>query len=364
MRITLTGINKATKRLASGQRATYWYHRATGRRLPGSPGSAEFLAAYQDAECTAPRDTGTVGGLIREYLSSPRFARTRRGKERPESTKREYKRLLARCEEEFGSMPLKALGSPKVIGEFIDWQEQIGLDHPREADNRLTMLSTVFSYAKSKGRIGRNPLEGFERLHFADRSELIWGEADIRKFMNGATVEMQRALILAVHTGQRYGDLIRLRWSDYDGTHIRLKQRKTGAHVTVKVTTALKAMLDSAPKACPFILAKADGRPWHTASNDKALGRAWRDRMKEAGLYYENSKERLHLADMRGTAVTLLAEAGCTVPEIVSITGHTMKSANEILEKYLARTKAISDAAIVKFESAEACSFANRLQAG
>jgi hypothetical protein len=186
MKITLKGINKATKRLSSGKRMTYWYHRGTGRRLPGNPGSPEFLAAFQDAENITPRDTGTVAGLIREYLSSPRFGRNRKGKERPESTRREYRRLLARCEEEFGTMPVRALASPKVIGEFIDWQERIGVDHPREADNRLTVLSTVFSYARSKGRIARNPLDGFERLYFADRSELIWTEPDIRKFMDGA----------------------------------------------------------------------------------------------------------------------------------------------------------------------------------
>ncbi|HEX3664826.1 MAG TPA: tyrosine-type recombinase/integrase [Rhizomicrobium sp.] len=362
MKIALKGINKATKRLASGKRVTYWYHRESGKRLPGAPGSAEFLSAYQDAERIAPRDNGTVSGLIREYLSSPRFGRNRKGKERPESTKREYKRLLARCEEEFGTMPVNALSSPKVIGEFIDWQEQVGLDHPREADNRLTVLSAVFSYARSKGRIARNPLDGFERLYFSDRSELIWTEPDIRKFMDGAPIELQRALILAIHTGQRYGDLIRLRWSDYDGNYLRLKQRKTGAHVAVKVTATLRTMLDSAPKSCPFTLSRADGRPWHTAKNDKALGYAWRERMKASGLYDKDPQERLHLADLRGTAVTLLAEAGCTVPEIVSITGHTMKSANAILEKYLARTKAISDAAMLKFENAEVTIFANQLR--
>ncbi len=74
--------------------------------------------------------------------------------------------------------------------------------------------------------------------------------------------------------------------------------------------------------------------------------------------------ECLHFNDLRGTAVTLLAEAGCTIPEIVSITGHTLQSAHRILEKYMARTKAISDAAILKFENAPATSFANRLQTG
>jgi integrase len=173
---------------------------------------------------------------------------------------------------------------------------------------------------------------------------------------------MQRALILAIHTGQRYGDLVRLRWSDYDGTHIRLKQRKTGAYVIVKVTAALKRMLDATPKTCPFILARADGRPWHTEKNDKEMGKAFRKHMRDAGLYADDPKERMHFNDMRGTSVTLLAEAGCTVAEIVSITGHALKSATQILEKYLARTQSISDAAILKFENAPATDFANRLQ--
>ncbi|AXQ92586.1 hypothetical protein ORIO_01560 [Cereibacter azotoformans] len=94
---------------------------------------------------------------------------------------------------------------------FADYHEKIGQDRPREADNRMTVLSLVFSYAASRGTIKMNPLEGLERLYSADRSEIIWTEADILKFMAGAPVELQRALILAIHTGQRYGDLIRLR---------------------------------------------------------------------------------------------------------------------------------------------------------
>jgi hypothetical protein len=95
--------------------------------------------------------------------------------------------------------------------------------------------------------------------------------------------------------------------------------------------------------------------------------------MESAGLYrddylYEARRDsdlkgdRRHFNGLRGTAVMLLAEAGCTVPEIVSITGHTLQSATRILEKYLARTKAISDAAILKFENATATGFAKRLQ--
>ncbi|SEM02487.1 hypothetical protein SAMN04515666_106506 [Bosea lupini] len=58
----------------------------------------------------------------------------------------------------------------------------------------------------------------------------------------------------------------------------------------------------------------------------------------------------------------MLAEAGCTVPEIASITGHSLKTVNTILEKYLSRTRALAEAAMAKFENAPATDFANRLQ--
>ena len=37
--------------------------------------------------------------------------------------------------------------------------------------------------------------------------------------------------------------------------------------------------------------------------------------------------------------MTVLAEAGCTVPEIASFTGHSLKHVASILEKYLPMTK-------------------------
>ncbi|PZX39506.1 hypothetical protein LY56_02674 [Roseinatronobacter thiooxidans] len=81
--------------------------------------------------------------------------------------------------------------------------------------------------------------------------------------------------------------------------------------------------------------------------------------MKACGLYNVDKSERLEFRDLRGTAVTLLSEAGCPVPQIVSITGHSLQSAHRILEKYLARTEALSQTAIHHFENATATAFAN-----
>ena len=58
----------------------------------------------------------------------------------------------------------------------------------------------------------------------------------------------------------------------------------------------------------------------------------------------------------------MLAEAGCTTPQIAAITGHSLKTVTGILDKYLARTRALASEAVTLFENAKSTEFANRLQ--
>jgi hypothetical protein len=56
--------------------------------------------------------------------------------------------------------------------------------------------------------------------------------------------------------------------------------------------------------------------------------------------------------DLRGTAVTRLAVVGCEIPEIASITGHSLKTVYAILDAhYLSRDQKLSENAITKLES-------------
>ena len=52
--------------------------------------------------------------------------------------------------------------------------------------------------------------------------------------------------------------------------------------------------------------------------------------------------------DLRDTAVTWMALGEATIPEIISVTGHTAESAHQILKHYLARHPEMADAAIGK----------------
>ena len=56
--------------------------------------------------------------------------------------------------------------------------------------------------------------------------------------------------------------------------------------------------------------------------------------------------------DLRGTAVTRLALAGCTEAEIATITGHSLRSVRAIIDThYLSRDPALAESAIRKLES-------------
>jgi integrase len=147
--------------------------------------------------------------------------------------------------------------------------------------------------------------------------------------------------MLGLWTGQRQGDLLRLPWSAYDGTHIKLKQRKTGARVVVKVGAPLKAALDAAPKRCTIILTNSEGKPW-TSDGFRA---SWGKACKAAGVI------GVTFNDLRGTAVTRLALVGATEAEIATITGHSLRGVRAILDThYLSRDPALGDSAITKLE--------------
>jgi integrase len=136
--------------------------------------------------------------------------------------------MLTKAEPVFGDMPIAALEDWRVRQEFLDWRDKVARESgEREADHRLSTISAMLTWAVERGRLSVNHLRGFKRLYHSNRAEIIWLREHIAAFMSNAPIELQRALILALHTGQREGDLLRLPWSAYDGKSIRLRQGKS-----------------------------------------------------------------------------------------------------------------------------------------
>jgi integrase len=338
VRVTLKGVNSIRKKLADGSFRTYYYAWKGGPPLRGAPGSAEFHASYNAAvarNIEAPQ--GTLQVLLNEFQESAEFqfgisARTRR----------DYIKHIERIERGFSDFPIRALADPRARSDFLEWRDGLAKASLRQADYAYHTLARVLSWAKGRGKITVNPCEHGGKLYHGTRVDKIWTDADVSRFLATASSDMRLAMMLAINTGQRQGDLLALSWSAYDGTVIKVRQKKTGAYVAVPVSDELRRLLDATPKRSPLMLTNSINKPWATAG----FQRAWDTAKRRAGI------RGLTFHDLRGTAVVTLARAGCTEMEIYAITGHVPAAVRRILTAhYLPRDGEVAANAIAKLDA-------------
>ncbi|MFN5999375.1 MAG: tyrosine-type recombinase/integrase [Paracoccaceae bacterium] len=342
MRVRLKGINKVNKRLSDGSRVTYYYAWKGGPRLPGQPGDQDFITAYNVAVATktnAPE--GSLQSVLDAYQKSPKFT------DLAVRTRKDYIKHIRLIETEFGDFPVEAIADRRARDTFLSWRDGMAIKSRRQADYAFSTLAAIMAWATDRGLIPCNPCERPGKLYRADRTDSIWTKADEQAFLDTAPARLRLAYILAVWTGQRQGDLLRLPWSAYDGSNIRLRQSKTGRAVLIPVAAPLKAALEEAAKSkkAVTILTTVSGTSWtswgFSASWRKAVAKA-----KVTGLTFH---------DLRGTAVTRLAIAGCTESEIATITGHSLRDVGAILDAhYLSRDSRLAESGMRKREAHEA----------
>ena len=335
MRIRLKGINSVTKRCADGTRRTYFYAWKGGPPLRGEPGTPEFVASYNEAAAKkiAP-PSGVLLALLFRFQESAEFQFGISPR-----TRRDYIKQIKRIERAFGDFPIKAMDDPRARSVFLEWRDKLAQTSLRQADYAYGTLARVLSWAHNRGLIAKNPCAKGGKLYHGTRVHKIWDDEDVARFQRTAPSHLRLAMLLAINTGQRQGDLLRLPWSAYDGATIKLRQRKTGAYVPIPVADPLKDALDAAPKKSPIILTNSDDKPWSESGFQGAWGKA----TMRAGI------RGLTFHDLRGTAVVTLARAGCNEIEIFSITGHKPGDVQAILTThYLPRDAEVAENAIAK----------------
>ncbi len=113
----------------------------------------------------------------------------------------------------------------------------------------------------------------------------------------------------------------------------------------VPLTADLRAVLDATKRRATVICVTSRGTRW----TGDGFSASFRKTCEAAGI------EGLTFHDLRGTAVTRLAAAGCTVPEIATITGHSLKTVEGMLDQhYLSRSIAMAESAVAKLEKHQA----------
>ena len=350
MKVNLVGIHRVKKVLADGTETYYFYAWRGGPRMTVDPKNEnEFIAEHvrlsRDRK-DAPY-TGCLAEIIRQYLKSPTYLNLK------PSTREGYDLAIKAIETMFFDMSAAKISAPGARTTFLEWRDEIAETHPRKADLYMSVLKRILWFGLDREMIERHPLERVEKVSDGSRRDVIWTDEDIHTFRNGvlnphstrkkdkwlktpAPEPLVRAMMLAIWTGQRQGDLLKLTWKAYDGHSIYLRQSKTGSHVRVKVSEELKSYLDNVKKSdAVTILTNGQGQPWATGFKS-----SWRKAVEKAGI------EGKTFHDLRGTFVTLAYRNGASIKEIAEVSGHSEKDAETIIRKHYL----VSSAAVEKIE--------------
>ncbi|MDP9787473.1 tyrosine-type recombinase/integrase [Agrobacterium tumefaciens] len=319
---SLKGLAKVKKTLAGGKTIYYCYAWRGGPLLKSDKGepiqpddpllSGAFRQAHERRRAPSPTNLST---LITLYRGSSDFRRTKLG------TRYEYDRYLDKIRLQFGPLSLNDLQQPSTRGAFKEWRDSLA-DKPRSADFAWMVLVRVLSFAKDRGMISVNIAERGGRLYRSTRRDQTWADADVAAFEAVAPVYMRLAIQLALWTGQRKGDLLRLTWRDFDGSNLRFIQSKTKARVLVPMGGLADVLRSQSGSGA--ILRNSRGAAW----TSDGFNTSWRKCCTKAGI------TDLTFHDLRGTAITRMALAGCTVPEIAAVTGHSLKDVETILDMH------------------------------
>jgi integrase len=328
----------------TGRVRFYFRHRGKRWPLPGVPGSTEFSLRYDQLrrECAVsePRRNNvhfaphTLGSIIEKWLASEAYT------SKSYHTKRQYRRVVDQIKEMCGRALIADLRE-----EHVREIRSRFLPATFTADEAVMLLSTLWTFAKEHlaMKLGPNPTTDIRKLHRQAWSHEPWPDHVIERFEAEARPKpnAQLALLLLLYTGQRVGDVAAMRWDQFDGTGIAVRQDKTDVLLWIPCHSRLKAALDTAQRKSEFLLTTQQGSGYSAGS----LG----NMIMEATAQIDAKDYSAH--GLRKNAAIALAEADCTVQQIMAITGHkTWKEAMRYTQRREQRK--LAQQAIDKLETA------------
>lgn len=213
-------LPKGVHRVRAGERTYYYWHPGRGTktpgervRLPDDPQSPEFWRAIEAVSGIGRGPTaGTFAHLIRAYRASPEFGSLAEG------SRRDYNIYLNRIEGWWGELAVSGVRAVHVLA-----QRDAMAATPVGANHMLGVLRTLIRWGMPREYRADDPTIGVPKLDVGDGGAKPWPQAAYRHVLTHAPEAIRRAAILGRATGQRIGDLCRMRPTDRDGAGLRVR---------------------------------------------------------------------------------------------------------------------------------------------
>lgn len=311
-RIKLAHVHRYMK----GGRLYHYFRRGdVNLRLPGLPGSKEFMAAYQaalerkpppiGAAKTAP---GSMAALAAEWYQSPGFLRLTEGSQRT------YRRHLERFLSDHGTKRVAAVEAHHLL-RILDRKAET----PAAANALRNVLRLVLQHGFERGWRADNPMRDVRRLRYEKKPFATWSEDDIAVFEarwpSGTRARL--ALYLLLYTGQRRSDVIRMGPQHVRGGHIVITQQKTRVVPAIPIHGDLRGELATLKGDHLAFLMTERGAPF---ASGNAFYNWFMDCAAKAGI-----PPGLSPHGLRKATCCRLAEAGASTHQIAAIVGMSLR---------------------------------------
>jgi hypothetical protein len=264
----------------------------------------------------------------------------------------------ARTPEPFAKAPVAAVDKI-ALNDMFRYLVKARGHHMAQAAIAAFSAAYTWGGLDRRWRLGPNPRHELELPRPQGRI-VIYSDAELRA-LEAAAAELGRASIgdaiyLGLFTAQRQRDRLGLCDEGLVDGRRHFRQSKThGKLVAIRDTPQLAARLEAARARVAAIKLKMGTRP-DTIVVDETTGEAYNQhtyRHEFAKVRTLAARRCASLAgkrdqDLRDTAVTWLARAGCTLMEICAITGHSAQSVQTIIKHYLGSYAELADAGIDK----------------
>ena len=326
MKVDLRYVEKRVN--TNGTTRWYWLRRGhLTERLPDD--AAERFAMAERLNKAADGNTDeslggdqTVGWVIDQYERSPKFLAKAR------STQKVYARWLKVYRDRWADDHPSML-SRFEIANFIE-----GLKgSPATQHHAVVVLQIVLDRAMYYGLVQQNLARGLDLAPTVSRAE-YWQPDQIDAWLRAAAdhrhaIPMRRAFMLLLYTAQRTSDVLAMSWGHFDGDIIRLRQQKTKRLVEMPCHDVLRQELSAATRTSTRIV------PFRGSTSMwvyEQFNHAYKEICRAAAV------TNLQARDLRRTAVVNMSEAGCTVQQVSTITGHSIERTQQIIDTYFVRT--------------------------
>ena len=278
------------------------------RACPACPGLS--MAAYEAAMSGARTaigagriKPGSVAAVIAEYKDSREFFGSKSA-----GTQRTRRGILDRFRAAYGDRPF-ALLPPEWIEALLDSKP------PHAARSWRATLRSLCQFGVKRRYLRTDPTANIKQRAIKGDGFHTWTEDEISQFVrfHPLGTKPRLALALLLYTAQRRSDVVKMGRQHIRDGWLHVKQEKTDKPLAIPVHPELRAVLDATPSEHLTFLVTATGKPYGPNHFSETF-REWCD---AAGL-----PKRCTAHGLRKAACRRFAEAECSGPEIMSISGH------------------------------------------